>query len=1153
MVKLSRSAFCGAMALFSLFGAQKIHAQAGAPGTSTAYQKPLLPHSPEASAFGKFGDIPVGLHTGIPNISVPVYKFSLKGLELPISIDYHSSGVKVDELASNVGLDWSLNYGGMINLIPHGLNDFGPDGWLSSAANLKTPQSGQLMENWDGFQNFPTDNTYQYLKLAAEGTIDTEPDFFAFSFAGKSGKFFFDQNKGIHFMPHQNLKVEYVLDGQFILSFTITDERGNKFLFADIENTTTKSVGCSGTVGSINNSSSNSYYLSKITTANQEQITFNYTNKIYNIKNPSSIVRYRRTDLSSPGIGACSEMETCLTTSTSKVSGIRISSIVNETTKEKVSFTYDAAGRLDVPGNERLQKIEVLNKDNVLITQFDLTHDYFYSAAPNSPNPEDFRLKLLNVKERGKPAYLFEYNTTALPSRFSSNQDHWGYYNGIKGNVNLLPIDVMRGFPTGANREPDAVFMKAGVLNKVTYPTGGSTVFNYEANDSYTVKRVSKVLQEGAGLGAELNSIVSVKFTIPFDATNFSGQWQTVDGDGSTGGVGQNGVTRITITGPNGFREGFTGNSNGVVSFHLSSVKFVAGQEYTITISNRTTDEVPIGVISIFWERTVYEDIAQNMLAGGLRVNSITDYPVEGPSKTKYFEYTDVLDGAKSSGVLMFDPFYTFEYFKRQMNIDDHVAQCTYVAQQANSLTPLGTVQGGNVIYKNVNVYDNNKQNGYTSNEFETNGNRFGQGPTAAFPFPPLINNDWLNGLPLKTTTYKYNSATEKYFPLQVNEKEYKMAIGEGPNESVVRGIKVGYTFSEFSPSPLVLNPATFRISYYNLYASWFHLDKEKTTIYDQQGNNPLTSITNYYYDNPQHIQTTRTASQKSDGLVKTSTSLYPDDYASGTPFIDQMKANHQVGYPIEQVSYQTSSAGVSILDGKLTEYKASGKALADKVYSLDVPSALNLGQFKFSNKNTDQLNTGGSPSNYSPDSRYRQLVQFNDYDGAGNPLSLEEKSGISSAYQWGYNQKYLVAECKNATQNEFFFEDFENTTNSGPSFTGKRSSGGAYTVNWTRPNNRNYQISYWYYDGTKWQYKKEPYVSGSLALSGGTAYDQVRIYPADAQMTTYTYDQLIGLTSMSDAKGMTSFYLYDEFNRLKLVKDQDGNIVKANEYHYKP
>ena len=74
--------------------------------------------------------------------------------------------------------------------------------------------------------------------------------------------------------------------------------------------------------------------------------------------------------------------------------------------------------------------------------------------------------------------------------------------------------------------------------------------------------------------------------------------------------------------------------------------------------------------------------------------------------------------------------------------------------------------------------------------------------------------------------------------------------------------------------------------------------------------------------------------------------------------------------------------------------------------------------------------------------------------------------------------------------------------------------------------------------------------------ISFGLQYiiiDEIRICPVDALMTTYTYDPLVGVTSVTDARYITTYYVYDEFGRLEFVKDHNGDILQKYDYHYAP
>jgi hypothetical protein len=77
--------------------------------------------TPNASAIARYSEWPVNLYTGLPTIDIPVYTFKSRDVSLPISISYHAGGNRVTEIASWVGLGWSLQGGGVITRSVRGL------------------------------------------------------------------------------------------------------------------------------------------------------------------------------------------------------------------------------------------------------------------------------------------------------------------------------------------------------------------------------------------------------------------------------------------------------------------------------------------------------------------------------------------------------------------------------------------------------------------------------------------------------------------------------------------------------------------------------------------------------------------------------------------------------------------------------------------------------------------------------------------------------------------------------------------------------------------------------------------------------------------------------------------------------------------------
>jgi len=130
----------------------------------------------------------------------------------------------------------------------------------------------------------------------------------------------------------------------------------------------------------------------------------------------------------------------------------------------------------------------------------------------------------------------------------------------------------------------------------------------------------------------------------------------------------------------------------------------------------------------------------------------------------------------------------------------------------------------------------------------------------------------------------------------------------------------------------------------------------------------------------------------------------------------------------------------------------------------------------------------------------------INQYDSKGNVLQITGKDGIIISYIWGYNQQYLVAKIK----------------------------GKAYSNVLTQS-----AINLALIDNVS---TSELIVRGEL--------NKLRILTG-CMVNTYTYRLLVGVISETDPNGNTTYYSYDALDRLQLVKDKDGKVLKMLCYNY--
>ena len=244
-------------------------------------------------------------------------------------------------------------------------------------------------------------------------------------------------------------------------------------------------------------------------------------------------------------------------------------------------------------------------------------------------------------------------------------------------------------------------------------------------------------------------------------------------------------------------------------------------------------------------------------------------------------------------------------------------------------------------------------------------------------------------------------------------------------------------------------------------------------------------------------------------------------------------------------------------------------------------------------------------------DGRYKLRQTFNTYDARGNVLSEVKEGRTPVSYIWDYGKTLPVAIAQNAALNRIAYAGFESdpngrfvgtdyqtfdtnnwdydprpnqTTHLQPSegFTGSgcyRLDGGWGIGRGNVPAG-DYEVSFWAKGGKSnifiWggqvlsesegpananaqdyrlvRFRVRLTVTGTIAFDAygrQVDVDDVRLYPVGAQMTTYTHTPQVGMTSTSDANNQPTRYDYDGLQRLRLVKDNQGNVVKHLQYHY--
>jgi len=224
----------------------------------------------------------------------------------------------------------------------------------------------------------------------------------------------------------------------------------------------------------------------------------------------------------------------------------------------------------------------------------------------------------------------------------------------------------------------------------------------------------------------------------------------------------------------------------------------------------------------------------------------------------------------------------------------------------------------------------------------------------------------------------------------------------------------------------------------------------------------------------------------------------YPDTSFTETNFNYALEKSNQllisknmVGIPLETIVTQTNN-GVS---------KTLSKT--ETVYPTSLPDS-QIGNFILP-KSIKSYDLSNSSTAFTE-------VTLDKYDTKGNLIQYRAKDGTPVSVIWGYNSTLPITRIEGATYDNIamYVNDIISISNNDA----------------LNPVNEQTLI---------------------------TAEDNLRKNAnlANYQITTYTYDPLIGVTSITPSSGIREYYKYDMTNRLEKIVDINNKILKEFKYRY--
>lgn len=1007
----------------------------------------IISPTPEVSSILRSNFLSATPSTGAVNINIPLHSLKIGDFSLPVSLNYNSTGIKVDDIASMVGLGWTLNHGGVVSRTVMDIPD-----------EVRDPSDNNTYSHDFSNQN------YALLDYLDKADADKQSDIFSFSFGGNNGRFILDQNLNPKPLSQYNFKIN-IINGAFMEGFKIVTDDGTEYYFQNSETSLSRNLlgtNCKTWDNEYFDEVKTSWYLSKIILpSRQREINFTYiagttifrTGLSESISLNIATEQYICSNGQGPSGGACNVWQTRFSScSREQIVQSQFLTKIQTSDGDKIEFYYDPLERQDLSGGLRLASFKITNFQNEVIKQGVFNGSYQNAVNGTTSSPESKRLFLesLNIKDsknsvNNQLVYVFQYNNySALSKRLSYAQDIWGFYNGKTNNTCLIPklapddLNYNRfnnGTGYGAvvfgDRSIDENYTMYGLLTQINYPTGGYDVITYTPN-----KTGNNILSGGASVHkitsySELNKIAQEKEFVYRYYSN-------------------NNLSTFLLTTP-----------------LFSEVRTVKSDGYTC-------EGVPFSIHCV------------------------------GPSCTKATSYSSFLYPTTTFGSQHVYHRSVLEYTKGN-NTDNGFVEHKYLFYMDGGLVPQ-SIMGVNILSTAFNIVPDILVGENETLIYRKNGNSY-----------QII----------QSTTKEYENRNQSYSYNHFVRKNYQSICTGRPNTPTISEIEA-YDVVEgriYFNTPLL----------------------KKITEKSYGGNGVvLETITNVEYNSQLYSYPTTTKIIDSKGFEIKTERLYPPDF----PSLSFMNNRNIINKVMEEKVYRNNALQTTKTQ-TFADWFSNGNLIAPQTSELRIAN-----------------------------STQTQKIIFHSYDVKGNLLEVSKESDMHSCYLWDYKNGYPIAKAVNAIYSDIAYTSFESDGKGTWNFsgsplldasapTGKKAYNLSFgNISRSINSSKRYIICFWAKaqptvsnsafvrtgrnrNGfTYYEFKTNSGVS-SVSISGSTLIDELRLYPENAEMTTYTYEPLIGLTSQCDANNRIIYYSYDNFNRLFIVKDQDNRILNKYCYNY--